>query len=362
MPDLPPYVPWQLVSQRLPVIFPEGTPRRGYCVRELSASTVFTMLYIGAVEGADRFLSPKHVYRMTDEQAERSDATSREAYGADVLRAGFIVPGARWYADNTREPIRDESLREGLVAIGAVIARTDLPTTSSKPRYALRQDFAALFDPALDGDSLQAAISAWQTANLSVGALARVAIMRHGAIPDGTGVLVTFPNGETRRLAPGPSSIIAQAVIETFASRFLEQPAVLWLSESGNKVVARDDALATAIGLRIEADRNLPDIILVELARPEPILIFVEVVATDGAITPRRREALRALTEDAGFSRAQVAFLTAYLDRESAGFRRTFASLAWGSFAWLASEPDHIVILRDGVGRPERLHELLGLS
>ena len=46
----------------------------------------------------------------------------------------------------TREPIRDETLREGLVATGAVTERTDLATTSSKPRYASKANFAALFD------------------------------------------------------------------------------------------------------------------------------------------------------------------------------------------------------------------------
>jgi hypothetical protein len=73
--------------------------------------------------------------------------------------------------------------------------------------------------------------------------------MRAGAVASESGVLVTFPNNETRRLAPGPSSIITQAVIEVFAKDFLEYPAVLWLSESGNKVVARDDEIAAAIGL-----------------------------------------------------------------------------------------------------------------
>ena len=47
-----------------------------------------------------------------------------------------------------------------------------------------------------------------------------------------------------------------------FAKRFLIEPAVLWLSESGNKVVLRDDKIANAIGIKIEADKNLPDRIL----------------------------------------------------------------------------------------------------
>ena len=189
--------------------------------------------------------------------------------------------------------------------------------------------------------------------------LARISIMRAGAAAGASGVLVTFPNRETRQLAPGPSSIITQAVIEVFAKNFLDDPAVLWLSESGNRVVARDDELAAAIGLRIEADRNLPDIILADLGPADPLIVFIEVVATDGAVTPRRQEALLALTDEAGFSRGQVAFLTAYQDRESAGFRKTVSGLAWGSFAWFVSEPDNIVILRDGAASPARLADLL---
>src|SRR6185437_8724951 len=121
----------------------------------------------------------------------------------------------------------------------------------SLPRYALRKDFAALFDPTLTGAALEAAAKAWQANNLSASALARTALMRRGAATSDGGVLITFPNGETRRMAPGPSSHISKAVIEEFAKRFLENPAVLWLSESGAKVVARDDQLVNSLGLDI---------------------------------------------------------------------------------------------------------------
>ena len=149
--------------------------------------------------------------------------------------------------------------------IGAVSSSSDLPTTSGKPRYALKAGFATLFDPNLSGAALDRAIATWQTDHLSKSALARVSLMRMGAAGGTGGVLVTFPNKETRALVPGPSSFIAKAVVEDFAGRFLVQPAVLWLSESGNKVVARDDKLATTIGLHIQTDKNLPDLILVDL-------------------------------------------------------------------------------------------------
>jgi len=131
------------------------------------------------------------------------------------------------------------------------------------------------------------------------------------------------------------------------------------LSESGNKVVARDEALAQSIGLEVATDRDLPDAILVDLGPSEPLIVFVEIVATDGAMTARRRDALQSLADAAGFSRRQVAFLSAYQDRASAGFKKTITALAWGSFAWCASEPDKILILRDVEATPLRLFELV---
>jgi hypothetical protein len=132
----------------------------------------------------------------------------------------------------------------------------------------------------------------------------------------------------------------------------LDEPAEeifdLVVGKSGNKVVMRDDSIANAIGLKIEADKNRPDLILADLGPPEPLIIFVEIVATDGAITPRRQAAIYELTDAAGFARRQVAFLTAYQDRDSAGFKKTVAQLAWNTFAWFVSEPYHIVALRGG--------------
>lgn len=342
---LPALLPRDEIHKRLQIIFPAGTPHRNYCTRELAASTVFTALYVGAIEGAEVFFGPKHVYRMTNKQALRTDDASRNAYAAKILGAGFQPAGRRWYSDNTREPIRDETLREGFVAVGAVIEKSDVPTTSSKPRYALAADFAALFDPALIGKPLDTAVTTWQTNALNPGALARIALVRQGAAAGGSHVLVTYPNGETRRMAVGPSAPITKAVIEVFAPRFLKSPAVLLLSESANKIVDRDDKLARSIGLKIEVDKNLPDTILVDLGPKHPLLVFVESVATDGPVNDRRKTALEELANKAGFPLQHVAFVTAYLDRSGAAFKKTVDTLAWGSYAWFVSEPDGLVEL-----------------
>ena len=309
----------------------------------MAARTVFVMLYVGAIEGTGRWTGPKHVVRTGDGQAADSSDTARSAYAGGVEKPGSVPPPDRWYQDNTREPIRDETLRDGLVRAGAVVVRPGLATTSSRPRYALQPAFAGLFDPALDGEVLATAIAAWQDHHLSAGSLARVRLRGRSSAAAGSQVLVTLPNGETRQMEAGPSSIITRAVIEVFAKRFLGDPAVLWISESGNKVVQRDDVLASELGLRIESDRVLPDMILVDLAPAKPLIVFVEAVATDGPVTAGRRDALLELLTAGGFKAEQAAFVTAFEDRDTAAFRKAVPDLAWGSFAWCLSEPDHVI-------------------
>lgn len=52
------------------------------------------------------------------------------------------------------------------------------------------------------------------------------------------------------------------------------------------------------------------------------------------------------LATDAGLAPQQVAFVTAYLDRNQAAFKKTVPALAWQSFAWFAAESDHVLVLR----------------
>ena len=351
--SLPPLTPWDEIHRRLPLIFPEGSPNREHSIWEIAAKTIFVMLYVGTVEGAGRWVRPDQVTRMTDAQAMLTSQEQRQQWVKDSMKPNKAdVPG-RWYAGNTRESIRDDTIRYALIENGAVVEREGLATTSPAPRYALQADFADLFAPAQTEAALQTKVTAWHKKHLNAGALARIAIVRRGAAGGGDHQLVTFPNGETRRMSTGPSSDISKAVIEVFAPTFLEKPGVITLSESGNKVVARDDELAKAIGLTIPADKNLPDIVLVDLGPAHPLLVFVEVVHTDGPVNDARKAALLKLAEKAGFASQNVAFVTAFLDRGSATFRKTVGTLAWGSYAWFASEPERLIQFNEKASRIE---------
>lgn len=139
----PPIPPLAVISDRLPTIFPEGMAERNYCVREMAARTVWVMFYAGAIEGTDIWIRPSMVTDMSDAQSSLTGDSQRADWYVIMRSSKKKRPMDSWYAPNSREPIRDETLRGGLVNVGAVIQRAGVPTTSSLGIYALAKDFAA---------------------------------------------------------------------------------------------------------------------------------------------------------------------------------------------------------------------------
>jgi hypothetical protein len=347
------------IRERLPAIFPDGSAERRYLTREMAARTIFVMFYVGAVEGTGIWLRPNQVTRMTDDQAGRTSDEARRAWTAASLRKEAVGAGDRWYATDTREPIRDETLRAGLVPIGAVVERTGLAKTSATPRWALAADFAELF-LCPDTDRVDA-IEHWRERHLTPAARARIALVRQGITRRAADeILVRFPNGATRSLSPGTSSMIARAVIEEFAPRFLTSPGVLWVSETSRKDESADMELARNVHLSFDPNLLLPDVILVDL--PEglpPHFVFVELVTSDGAMTEDRKQSFEEVLRRGGHDPRHAAFGTAFLDRGQQVFRKLVSNLAWDSFVWFASEPDRLVVQVDTGRRPRRLFDLL---
>lgn len=346
---LPPLLSIPEIQSRLAAIFPAGLEMRQNLVREMSAKVVFVFLFGGMVEASNRLLRPSHVYFFTEQQAGKRSDADREAWLGKINTPRFRPAGKRWYADTTREPIRDETIRFGLLDIGAVGKIPGVPVTSSKPIYHLRADFAALMEPTLAGARLQTAILAWQKKHLSTAARARVAVLATGKVSKADEVRVLCPDGSVAKLSPGPSSQISRAVVEQFAADFLPNPALIWMSESGNKVRYEDAAAAKAFGLKIDAATVLPDIILASIgATGEDMwLVFVEVVASDGPMSQNRKDALLAYVEGAKFPVDRCVFGTAFEDRADAAFKKCLPQLAWGTFAWFRSEPERLMWLAD---------------
>jgi hypothetical protein len=347
---LPPVPRLALVAKRLEAIFPEGVSHRIYCVRDVAARTVWVMLYASAIDGLSRWIRPSMVTDMTNRQASLLSDSDRIYWYQQSSSSTKKRPAKAWFAPNSREQIRDETIRLGLVPNGAVSERKGLSTTSPLPKYSLGADFAELFQEHFTSKELAAAIEQWRLKHLSKAALARALLIKKGTVRSSDTVLVTYPNGHTRSLAPGPSSVLSKATIEEFAPRYLKQPAVLWLSESASKVREQDNELTKSLGIKIDPAKELPDMILVDVggSTGEILVVFTEIVATDGPITEQRKQALLSIAQAAGFDPRSIAFLSVFQDRSSSAFRKAIPDLALGSFTWFMAEPDSLMILRGG--------------
>jgi hypothetical protein len=339
------------VQHWLPEIFPEGMTRRNWLTNANAARTVFVMLYSLAVEASGRWIAPKAVVEMSDQQAGRTALRSRIGYLDRILKSGEKADGTPWLAPNSREGIRDEAIR-ALRDVGAVIER-NLPKTSGKGRYALTADFADLFDPARPDTDREALITAWRKTHLSRTELARVTIRAAQA-----SATVTLPDGTTRPLSAGPSEAIIRGVIEQFTRRFLSEPVVLSYSDSAAPVRYVDERLMRQLGLEYRPRDPLPDVLLADITEPLRF-VAVEAVATEGPVDPARKAAMTAWLERSGFDARDVYFATAYLDRDEAAFRKTVGDVAWRTALWFVTEPECLLVALDG-REIERLRDLPG--
>ncbi|SPA17225.1 BsuBIPstI restriction endonuclease domain protein (fragment) [Cupriavidus taiwanensis] len=194
-----------------------------------------------------------------------------------------------------------------------------------------------------------------------------MSLLAAGKVKSKDEVLVNCPDGTVAKLSAGPSSVTSKAVIEEFSARFLKNPALLWLSESGEKVRYQDEKIAKAFGLDIDQSKVLPDIIMVDLGESGDTthLIFIEVVSSDGAMSLMRRDALLEYVRKSGFPESQVLFGTAFNDRANPGYTKCVKSLAWGTFVWFRSEPDCLMWLHDEpfvLTNNQPKHEMAGAS
>lgn len=341
---LPPLISVEEIQSRLGIIFPDSFPDRSILVSTMAARVVFVFLYGGFIENSNRYLRPSHVYLFTKDQCEKDSIEDRIEWLKVCNRPGYRMPGDRWYADTSKEPIRDDLMRNQLLRLGIMQKLPGYATTASTPINYLSADFAALFDPSLDGDALEAVAGAWRARHLDQATQQRMALKAQGLQAKAGDLLIDMPDGTRIRISAGPSSQIAKGLIEEFATRHLQNPAVLWLSASDKKAFPQFVEISESVGLKIDVSSTLPDLILADMKEPIKFL-FCEIVATDGAITDARKQELLAIVRESHVPENAVEFLTAFEDRGSSPFKKNFSQLAVNSLVWFRTEPDLLVIL-----------------
>lgn len=147
--SLPPLLPLAEVKARLEQVFPSEFPDRGILVGIMCARVVFAAIYGGFLTGQNRFFRPSTITNFSDEQAVLVEDAQREDWAKRAVKQGFKPLGKIWYANNSREPVRDDLIRNRLIPLGIVGKLAGYAPTHPAPIYSISPEFVALFDPDL---------------------------------------------------------------------------------------------------------------------------------------------------------------------------------------------------------------------
>ncbi|PWF45067.1 BsuBI/PstI family type II restriction endonuclease [Massilia glaciei] len=352
LPPLPPLPALDEIRVRLNAIFPDNFPDRRILTGEMAVRAMFVALYGGFTDARKRFFRPSTVIRFSFEQAALTDDIERHSWLSTCQTPGHKPLGRQWYADNTREPLRDDLIRNRAVPIGIIVRREGVAPTSPTPIYALSDDFANLLSPQLEGDELGAAILRWQERALNPMTLKRMRLLARGVTERQGQVSVKLPStNKVLRLAAGEASIITRDVCEDLAARIMTLPIVVHVSISDQKTFPELVDEAAAYDLKFNPSSELPDVVIVDVGSDEGKVAFVEVVHSDGPITELRKEALLKIAAEAGIPASRVLLITAFEDRSSSAFKKRISELAVGSQVWFRSEPG-LLLTFDSLPKP----------
>lgn len=312
----------------------------------MASKVFFVALYGGFIEKSGRFFRPSTVIRFSVDQSEKTSDAERLEWLSVCQSAGY-KPANQWYADNTREPVRDDLIRNRAIPIGVIKKKEGVPPTSPAPIYYLSEPFANLFDPELTGEKLAIAVAEWQERHLDPMTLKRMKLLAQGVKAKVGQVSVLLPTtGKSLRLAAGEASAITKDVCEVLSQRMMEAPVVVHVSISDQKIFPELAGECDAVGLKIDTSAELPDVIVCDVGREDGLVVaFIEVVHSDGPITELRKQALLAIASAAGIREEHVRLVTAFEDRNSPAFKKRVSELARGSMVWFRSEPDLLVKL-----------------
>jgi type II restriction enzyme len=234
------------------------------------------------------------------------------------------------YAPNTRETVRRQTMHQ-FVAAGIALYNPDdqaRPVNSPKAVYQIEPATLAL---------LRTFGAAEWSANLSNYLAQRQTLTEQYAqarrlkrIP------VKMATGLALLLSPGKHSDLIKAIIEEFAPRFVQNGALIYAGDTGEKWGYFDQPRLEAMGVRVEAHGKIPDVILHDQGRNW--LLLVEAVTSHGPVDGKRHAELAQLFSKAS---AGLVYVTAFPDR--ATMARYVGDIAWETEVWVADAPTHLI-------------------
>ena len=145
-------------------------------------------------------------------------------------------------------------------------------------------------------------------------------------------------NGDDFTFSPGKHNQLQKLIIEDFAPRFAENSECLYVGDTIQKDLVKNEEKLKELGFEITLHDKMPDVVL--YAEDKNWIYFVESVTSVGAMEPKRIKEIEEMTKNVS---AGKIYVTAFLDFKT--FKRFSDFLAWETEVWIADMPDHMIHL-----------------
>ncbi len=234
------------------------------------------------------------------------------------------------YAENTRESIRKRSMQR-LVNHGLAIVNPDDPertTNSGDTNYILTPEFLYILEH-IGSSDLPSVIDGWRKKHKSV-------LSKRKKIDSSHRIEIILPDRSKISLSPGEHNALEKEIIESFVAHHIPGPSFLYIGDARNKMLYSNEGLLKTLGIELNVHNKLPDIIVYSMKLET--IFAIEAVTSVCPVEEKRKTEIEAIFEHIG---KPVKCVTAFLDRGA--FGKYSRVLAWGTFAWIAVEPEHLI-------------------
>lgn len=230
-----------------------------------------------------------------------------------------------YYAENSRETFRKQAMHHFRNA--AFIEDNRKATNSPNYRYRLTGEMTSLLS--------SFGTDTWGMRLYSFLANHESLVSQYEKKRSFTKIPVRINNQEFS-FSTGSHNQLQKAIIEEFAPRFAPHSECLYVGDTIEKDLVKDEARLRELGFSITLHDKMPDVVLYIPDRNW--LLFVEAVTSVGPMSPKRIKEIEEMTHDVT---SEKIYVTAFLDFKT--FKRFSVELAWETEVWIAEVPDHMI-------------------
>ena len=231
------------------------------------------------------------------------------------------------YAENSRETFRKQALHSFRTA--ALIEDNGKATNSPNYRYRLTEETVQTLRT-MQTPAWKASISNFLCCHEKL-------IDMYSSKKKMTLMPVNI-NGKNFKFSAGKHNELQKAIIEEFAPRFAPNSECLYVGDTIEKDLVKNEDKMKELGFAITLHDKMPDVVL--YCEDKNWIYFVESVTSVGPMDPKRILEITDMTKNV---KAGKIFVTAFLDLKT--YKRFAEKLAWETEVWIAEMPEHMIHL-----------------